>query len=783
MKSTPMKGTGPLWAVITAAAARTVITVALWSTFSTFCLASQVAGTDFVYLIDQSGSMSGAGVAKVENDPYGKRVQLLMTVIDHLQTSAQQGYVNRISVVEFGGRYAVDKEHRPQVTLSRLEIPVADGVTDAATVKRYIESAFATVDPQGFRGDTDTAAALALTLEELAFFQQHSVATTPAARQGKRETLVILVTDGAAYATQLNSRKGKAEIRRHVATINSQYPDATVAVFAINDGGSSYWKRGWGEFWRELASVNPADGQPWAFLLAESDSVIRTIKPMLTSLIAPKTATVTAQSYSAPPYLQAVNFAVDFQLPGLSPDDIHLYDPDGVRVRPTEVSTMGAAVRVEYPKAGRWQLAPAQTTNPALYQVHITPVYQVARLIQPRKSINQHTEVKLVFDVQGRGPTGKFEPIAGLPLPVFKAEVQKPDGTQQAVNLTWDEGKQQLIADSALTTDVVGDYQVTMEAKILSPSGERVVVLHTTEQFTASPAVPVRLRLERPLERLILTDGKLSQQPVAFTLINGKTAAAMDAATVLNKQPMALSVVADDSLPQHLRRALSQTTYPLSQDGTQLTTAIDLDFGGVQWQWLTSPGLIRLAVTPIDDSIANDGYTVVDIIGQTASGMSGYLTIAESPWSLRYWLSALLAGLLLAVLVGKRFLVPQWIAQSDRKAKRKPRLTIMFNGIEVAAEWSLSGIAKIKGEKHITLPGNQSWRIKDFKIKRYLQSGRQVKVKIWYREKNPTNGTHRKRVQVLAATDNNAADGARAFITGLPGTISAEFVLSAGTQG
>lgn len=732
------------------------------------------AGTDAVFLIDQSGSMTGEGATRTANDPTGQRFKLLDSQRERLTNSSRAGYTNRVSVIEFGGRNARGQTFRPQVSLQRKQIPPLAPGQPAAEIAQLIEGYFSGIGPR-FRGDTDIGRAMELALDELQYFVDNPPAVEPGGQPGARNRALILITDGAPWAEGTTVSQQKDEITRFTAELK-KLGIGLYAVFGFEDDSNYLDTGGWRDFWEGLASRDPVSKSPMVFEVVD-DSVVNQASQVLADVFPPHGAVnATVDNESIPRYLKALRIDVKFDTSNtqLEKGWVNILDPEGQRAPVDQISADGATVLVSHPKPGAWRLRspsdPYTVNHRDLITYHLVPVRAAG-------AVSQYTKLRPQFG---------FEPDArsylwGLDLAdvAFTIEVSAPTGAKQSLSMTYDPGSGEITAAGDIALDEPGTYRLDAVGVIAAADGTPTQVFTGRGQIDVTEATPVQAVFTQPEAGTILTllfGGTKIDAQVRFR--DARTHAPMLPAQVMQSDAAIELGFLPEGMSEVDVRDLSDPV-PLTVADDALTATLPIDFGGARWDLLGGTQTVRLQLLPgypepWRSEVRFDG--VAD--GQYL--LSPTLILKESWWSLRYWAAALLTTVI-GLALGWRYLAVPWlIKKSDIHYKRKPRLAYAVpRNPDCGKEWSLTGVRTLRpSSSQVMLAGGETWRVENFRIKRRRRAGHTVEIEVQYRPRGAKKG--REKI-VLATTNNDGSPPkARKPIKGLPDNEAADFVLFAG---
>ena len=739
------------------------------------------AGVDLIFLIDQSGSMTASGASGVANDRFGTRVEAIRRLEGMLEQSARAGYINRISVAEFGGRNARSPAFRPLVTLERVLLPALPQGNVRA--KSQFDAQFDRIEQQvrpAYRGDTDIANALELADEQVEWFVANIPPLLPGARVGERKQVVVLITDGAPYAAGVSPSQMDREVRQWASIYPRASDSLKFVVFGLEDQGSNYWDERWEEYWKSVASVDPQSGQGLAFKVdtskPEDVRVAEKLAEVLHELIPPGVAGQPGSydTYSAPAYLKALRFTIDYaSSPWLPEAAIKVLAPDGSRLPVREYGETAATIEIQDPLPGRYQLREAN----APYKVHVLPIYAAARLTAPRGTLARNARELLAYSLAGRGPGGLFEPQGNLPAVNFLVEVRAPDGTIQTVPLKLSQNPGEIVSDREVDFNQLGKYQLAMSGKTRAQDGSEQNIYRAEDWVEVTDATPVEAVFVAPGgdDRLGLLHGA-GDLAVEVRFRNARTGGEMPLNQVL--APGGELRIGYFEAQAADQPGAAGAGAPLRVHGDALRADLRIDFGESRWDRLLRPGAIRL-VLESDAVVWQDNVQYTGIAGSGDYSLGPSVPFTES-WLILWMLIVPLLGLLVAGWLLWRWVVLSWlIKSSDEKNGRKPRLIFQDprHPKNTTKEWQLKGVRVITEPRLVRLRDRSTWSIEKFRIKRLRRPGKKVAVEVTYRPYGAQKGVLKHR---LEAADDFASPKARLAIEGLPDDQAAEFLLFAG---
>lgn len=738
------------------------------------CVAAGAAGTDIIFLVDQSGSMMGRGAAKyVANDPLGKRISAIRSLDQHLLASAVAGYVNRVSVIEFGGRNARSPQYRALVTLKRKEIPAVPPGQSPTSAWEDIKSLLSPLAVV-MRGDTDIAKALALAEEESAYYRDNPPVLGPGAKAGNRERIVVLITDGAPYAAGVDAKQIASEIEAWSRRISSDSTFAKFLVFGFNDQ-SRYWENQWGAYWMKSATRDPKSSEGLAFKIDKDDNAVKEITSVLSELIPPGVVAGSEDTYTAPAYLKQLSFSIDFFQPHLPEADIKVFGPPdgkGTRLPVSDIGELSAAIRLDHPAPGLYRLR----SGNAPYRVSVLPVFERARLSSPVGSVKQYGSDTVRYSLEGSGPGGKFAPQANLPEIRFELQVEDPNGTVTAYAMAPASSIGDVETQRPLSFDVPGDYHITFSGRTQAINGSEHEVYKSEDLIRVDDATPVQAYFVEPAgeDPLTLWEGKVDV-PVEVRFRHGHTGAALGAADVLEPgEQLSIGWFPVGSDGEGLAPPV-----PMAQAGDGLRATLPVDFGRTRWDLLGTTAGVRLQLEPTTPSPWRGGLLYTGVVSTGDFWLGPELQVQEDPLVLWVWVVGLLLGVVALALLWHFFVVRWLIQRSDNKYKRAPRLSFMVprNPDSGSKQWPLQGQRIVTEPRFVTLADGDSWTIDKFCIKRIRKPGNKVAVEVRYRPKGSSKAVVKAR---LEATNDSGSHRARHHVSGLADNQAADFVLFLG---
>ncbi len=738
------------------------------------------AGVDMVFVIDQSGSMTAEGASSVANDRYHKRISFLRSFEQHLVNSAATGMTNRVAVVEFGGRDAVDPQFQPQVTLSAHTIAPQDGSGQAIeSIRRDIRRAFAGVRPV-FRGDTDHPRALALAGEELRGMQKATLAMLAGSTRGPRDSLVVLVTDGASYAKSID----QVELETQTAAAVAAFPNATqFVVFGLNDQ-SNYWQLNGERLWSQLASPD-ADGASRAYLVRTDQEMIPKLLSVLSELVPPNTLSTDSLHFfqDIPPYLRALRIVVDFNEPGLSLDEVNILDPSGQRLLlgDSDVWNTGLSLTIRHPDPGVWTLRDSQSKYSAMVYFE----FEEAALLTPPGQMAQQASSLIRYRLSGRGRNGLFEPQAGVDPIHFELQVLAEDdqnGFHAVLPMSLSEDLGVVETDQPFRPPSTGDYRLIFSGRTATSEQVYGSARADGDALIVNDAMPIQLRIVEPApgSPIFL---RLGRAPIPLIVaVERSDGTLLDAPQVLSGDLLTAT------LRVHGEQGIANVTQPLMPDaqgmlGVQQPFEVDLSW----WRYLFRSGEVSFEISPMPSPKTNDIYYAgivdgTDTITQSAMFREQLLTGIALACML---LAAGVIPLLALWIFGRRFLLA-WV---DRTQGQSPYLVYRLEDGGAHKKWLLDAPVIRPQETILPISADARADLAGLTIRRRLHTDGLVSVKVSYTPNELASGAAAttaskkpRRVEYVLSTrsDDGTQGRARKTVRGFPNHQGAQFVLFRG---
>ncbi len=447
--------------------------------------ASQCSELQVLFLIDQSGSMSGLGLKDPPNDPNNLRFAAPRTAIEllldkHVRVSPASKI--DIALVQFGDG--------PQIGLGWTPITA----TTHLDAQQFLTDLDPIFDPASLGRP-----ALGNTNFVRAFQYAASLFTQATPQVGDCPIrAIILLTDGKPAGPGIFGPGSHMGTLKAELTQTMPIPPYRLYVVAMNDKSGAYWAE-MEPYWRDIT------GDPTRIGLVTDQQEVgkrfRAITDELTQTFPKETIVVSplcAGEIVVPPYLQWVSFT--FYKPGATGDHLQIIDEQGqvdtsrtdVRVSTSGFNTAIETIRIENPLPGRWQL---NTTLPsATCDLEMRGITASGKVLSPPATgaaVTQFTRVPLEFlvgDSQGNPLPGYGSPAYDL---TTTAEIRS--GTwREPVVLTAAPGYRY---SGSLVPILTGLHEVYVEARSQDASGADIEVLSPSAKIGTFTVAPPELTL------------------------------------------------------------------------------------------------------------------------------------------------------------------------------------------------------------------------------------------------------------------------------------------------
>lgn len=466
-------------------------------------------GIDLIILLDQSGSMSGAGGDIAPTDPEGRRLDAARYLIDYMafdNNSVNPQRINRVVVIGFGSRAELmvnltELKSEENINRAKSQIVGRDlGNTNFVTALETVREVF----PLGTDSELDT-----------------------------RRRIIVLITDGGPYDTrELTYREYFEEIASYYdAELGKQhYPLYVVGV----DRDGLYW----GDvvwYWNDITSDNPAD-DPHAFRAYEVEELnaqlVEFLCPFLGQIGTSRDCRLQQLGdHFIQPYAHTAQFSI-FKY--RDDTETTLHRPPGTEapvdgtepdVRYSQSEDGGTEVYIIHsPEAGCWR---TNQTGEGRVDVFTDVSFRnFLTLTTPAESHAQLVPLKLEFEARDE----QGNPIIEYPeYPVqFTATLIPPDGSSpQNIEIARKGGIDGLYESvNDLFTPEPGIYTVEIAGSVEIPpifgctEGETLELFEKSFTFEVFPpeihiVEPAQPHLQyNPLQQIVLEVRNSSGQPI-----------------------------------------------------------------------------------------------------------------------------------------------------------------------------------------------------------------------------------------------------------------------------
>lgn len=373
---------------------------------------TEMSGLDVIILIDQSGSMYGAGLRGNGNDKYNHRIGQAKNIVYRLAEHVEgTPLIHRVSVIDFGSKASV--AFPSQLRLSFDPSDPGAALREAKTMaERYLS-------PKNL-GDTNTPEAMALGLQELDRMQAAEALT-------ERRRVMLILTDGRPDLPNVKSLDVlRGEVTTEAGALKSK--DVGLWVVGLNDA-ENYWNEGDGEFWEKVTG-------PGRARLAEtsSTSISALVQEIVNEWLDVKGIAI-GKEYDCPPYLRRIIFNVNFSLPRAL---VSITDPAGKNIPLSSggtSSTPGTFARfiVDDPAPGLYRINQDPTRS---YTNFVEPFSPNIKRLSPSAKTSREAEARIVF----QATNSRGEPLEILPGWPINASIviTSPSGTVQEIPATFE---------------------------------------------------------------------------------------------------------------------------------------------------------------------------------------------------------------------------------------------------------------------------------------------------------------------------------------------------------
>lgn len=590
-------------------------------------------GIDAVILIDQSGSMFGAGLRGEGNDPSNHRIGQAKNIIYRLAEHVEDSpLIHRVSVVDFGSRASVAFPERLRLAYDPAD-PGGALRQAKAVAERYLT-------PKNM-GDTNTPEAMALGLAELE-------AMSAADPLPDRRRVMLILTDGRP---DLPNVKTLDVLRGEVTARADELKAADVGVWVVGlNDADNYWNEGDGAFWEKVAG-------PGRARLAETSatSISSLIQDIVNEWLGVKGVAV-GKDYECPPYLRRVIFNINFGLPH-SP--VSVADPAGVDVPlssggPSSSPGTFARFIVDDPAPGLYRIRQDPSRS---YTNFVEPFSPNIQRLSPGVRTSREAEARVVF----RATNGRGEPLEILPDWPIKASVvvTSPSGAAQEVAASFaGDGK----FEAKWKPSEFGAHTLRLKGLVTLKGGTAFDVFASDgdaydDKLEVDNSRPFWLRMTSPDPaagvRVMPWSGSTR---VEFELLDSAKARVADASTVARDPASWLSLQVLDKSGVALADPVPLT--PNASGGFESAVPVKLDWARGEGWW--TPGELSVRVAAQPDRMGSDRFLDSIALPAEAEGKRiGADRLAVGPLDVRY--SWLVLGPAVALLVGAPLLLALWL--------------------------------------------------------------------------------------------------------------------------
>jgi hypothetical protein len=453
-------------------------------------------GLDVVFLIDQSGSMSGSLLGSKAhphpNDGTGQRISAVQNAIIRFAEEVEgTPLAHRFSVIEFG-------------SYNRLNVPLSDKTqsynpAQPGAAKRDSERWAQILRPKHL-GYTDTPGAMRAAITEFQHWQT-------AGLSGTRERKLLLITDGKPCASGPRGRckplwKMRTEIKRHARTLKQMGVD--IWVIGLNDS-DNYWDQGDGVFWQRVAGRDKNGHHKARLTYTAFPGITNRTQYIIDDWLNLTSLPLRTEEYHIRPYLKRVVFNINANKPGAT---LQIEYPNGLlkSVAVSRTSRRGNyTVRhvLENPAPGPYKLKKAPNS---VYSIHVEEELASLTFLSPIIA-KKNDQTRVVFQVMQMG--GPLQELPGWPINKTveaKVLITAPSGKQQNLPAKF-EGNGKFVAVWTPTEE--NQHQIGFEAKLkvqVDNKGtikkydliDNIAARHAGKITVDPPTPPLWLRLENP---------------------------------------------------------------------------------------------------------------------------------------------------------------------------------------------------------------------------------------------------------------------------------------------
>ncbi len=478
-------------------------------------------GLDVVFIIDQSGSMSGSILKSKShprpNDGTGQRISAVRNgIIRFAEEVEGTALAHRFSVIEFG-------------SYNHLNVPLSDkkqsyNPAQPGAAKRDSEGWAEKLRPKNF-GYTDTPGAMRAAITEFRRWQTSGLS-------GTRERKLLLVTDGrpcvfGPHGTRCKPLKQmRKEIKGHAETLKKMGVD--IWVIGLNDS-DNYWNQGDGVFWQNIAGRDKNGLHKARLADTAFPGITKRSQDIIDDWLKLTSLPLKTEEYNIRPYLKRVVFNINANKPGAT---LQIEYPNG-QIKSVAVSSSSSrgsySVRhvLENPAPGPYKLKKAPKYA---YSIHVEEELATLTFLSPIIT-KKDDKTRVVFQVMQMG--GPLQEVPGWPINKTveaKVIITAPSGKQQILPAKF-EGNGKFVAVWTPTEE--NQHQVGFEAKLKVQVDNKGTIkkydlvdntaARHVGKITVDPPIPqLWLRLENPQPQKGLKISPMADKaPIKISLYEG----------------------------------------------------------------------------------------------------------------------------------------------------------------------------------------------------------------------------------------------------------------------
>jgi uncharacterized protein YegL len=395
---------------------------------------STTKGLDLIVIVDQSGSMMGAGT-KTNNDSEGVRNDMVRRILELMvQNGISNKVTHRLGVVSFGGTVRVDLplSETKSISLEKMRKQLDSSLKDQSMGHTHFLAAFETVKNMFTKG----------------------IKATP----GKR--VIILITDGAPYIKNIKIALYVNKLRKLIES-SFPYPDYRIHVVALNDPSNDYWEK-YRDFWRSVSNNHARK------LQGDKKYIFRALHDLINNITGTSAEHIPPTMYDnlvIPPYLESIVFdifRIDTEvIVNLFPanDLQHSLTPDSGNVDFVNIGKTIQTVSVKCPVPGRWKIE--KSNEEAKVDIYSQRFFPRGKLINPGPDalLRQYEAIFISYCVMD-GDENPIKEIPGYPL-TLELSLVKPDSSRIQIEMQKDltMGESIYRTTREIECDLIGPYR------------------------------------------------------------------------------------------------------------------------------------------------------------------------------------------------------------------------------------------------------------------------------------------------------------------------------------